>query len=93
MYHHHSANQRQFVMLARFTRNTKTLADKLTKKNFKLVKRDQYTYQSILHDTKHTVTKISLECHNKCYCLCKSFVKQAVCLHLAPLSFLFSLEE
>ena len=92
MCHHYSANQRQFVLVARYTRDIRTLADKLTKKNFKLVKRDQYTYQSLINDTKHTVTLNSPECHNKCYCSCKSFIKHAVCLHLVALSFLFNLD-
>ena len=92
MCHHYSVNQRQFVMVAKYTRAVKAQADKLTKKNFKLVRRNQYTYQSLNTETKHTVTLNSPECHNMCYCSCKSFVKDAVCLHLVAISCLFNID-
>jgi hypothetical protein len=79
-------------MVAKYTRAVKVQADKLTKKNFKLVRRNQYTYQSLNTETKHTVRLNLPECRNMCYCSCKSFVKEAVCLHLVAISCLFNLD-
>ena len=79
------------VFYVRFEKNTKASADKLTKKNFKLTKHSQYSYQSLVTDTKHIIKVKDLNCHNKCSCSCKSFIKLGVCLHLVAISFLFEL--
>jgi len=58
---------------------------------FKLIRRDQYVYHSLTTDSRSTITINAPECHNKCNCTCKSFVKDAVCLHLVSVSLLFNL--
>ena len=55
MCHHYSVNRRQFFVTPRFDKNTKASADKLTKKNFKLTKHSQYSYQSLVAYSKHII--------------------------------------
>ena len=56
---------------------------------YEVIRRDQYAYHSLTTDSSCTVVLNAPECHNMCYCTCKSFVKDAVCLHLVAVSLLF----
>ena len=80
---YYSTEYPEFESKPKYSYKVKTLANQLTGKNFKIV-RKRVIYKGELN--KYILNLNDEQCHNNCSCSCNYFIKSSVCKNLVAYS-------